>query len=277
MPTLRWIRRPKGSASAASGGSSALSGRSAEAVPDTAVFSSASVVPAVSSKQSAEARSHAEILVDFERLIEQARPDGGQKRKRTMSPSAKAAMAAEKKCKATSKRDLPTGVYKLPSSRFVSKIQWGGTNRYIGTCDTPEQASAAYLLVKKDLVEGANLSTADDVNAVHVFGAAQKKAAEAVGGFIPRKIFERELPRGVWKTPSGKFNARLWFGGKSRGIGTFDTPEQASAAFISMKKDRDEAKASKLGVDEVEAAFAAARTRAVKAVGGVFNPSTIGA
>ena len=271
MPTLRWIRRPKSSASAASVDSSVTSGRSAEAVPDTVVFSS--VVPAVSSKQSAAARSHAEILVDFQRLIEQARPDGGQKRKRTTSPSAKAAMAAEKKCKATSKRDLPTGVYKLPSatSRFVSKIQWGGTNRYIGTYATPEQASAAYLLVKKDLVEGANLSTADDVNAVHVFGAAQKKAAEAVGGFIPRKIFERELPRGVWKTPSGKFNARLWWG-KSCGIGTFDTPEQASAAFISVKKDRDEAKASKLGVDEVDAAFDAARKRAVKAVGGVFNP-----
>ena len=152
MPTLKWIHRSKGSTSADIGGSSALSGRSEEAVPDTstAVFSSASVVPAVSSKQSAEARSDADILVDFQRLIE-ARPDAGQKRKQKMSPSANAAMAAEKKCKAASERDLPTGVYKaLSGKRFVSRIKWGGKQRYIGTSDSPEQASAAYALIRKE-------------------------------------------------------------------------------------------------------------------------------
>ena len=273
MPTLRWIRRPKSSASAASIDSSVTSTRSAEAVPDTVAFSSASVVPALQ-KQSAEARSHAEILVDFQRLIEQARPDGGQKRKRTMSPSAKAAMAAEKKCRTTSKRDLPRGVSKTSSGkRFASRIRLGGTNHYIGTYDGPEQASATYLSVKKDL-EDAELITADDVNAV--FGAAKKKSEEAVGGFMPRTkrakpTSERDLPTGVQKIPSGKFQAKIRFGGKFRGIDTFDTPEQASAAYVSVKKDLVEgANLPAGGADKANDLFDAARKR-------VFIPRRKGA
>ena len=279
MPTLRWIRRPKSSASAASIDSSVTSTRSAEAVPDTVAFSSASVVPAGSSTQSAEARSHAEILVDFQRLIEQARPDGGQKRKRTMSPSAKAAMAAEKKCKATSKRDLPTGVYKTSSGkRFVSVIRWGSRTHHIGCFDTPEQASAAYLSVKKDLFEGANLPAVGADKANDLFYAARKRAAKEVGGvFIPRTkraktTSDRDLPTGVQKTPSGKIHARIQWGGKSRYIGTFNAPEQASATYVSVKEDLGDIELSSLGADEINAAFDAVKKRALEAVGGVFNP-----
>ena len=274
MPTLMWIHRSKGSTSADIGGSSALSGRSEEAVPDTstAVFSSASVVPAVSSKQSAEARSDADILVDFQRLIE-ARPDAGQKRKQKMSPSANAAMAAEKKCKAASERDLPTGVYKaLSGKRFVSRIKWGGTRRYIGTFDTLEQASAVYTTVR-NVLNDVELSALEADEATALFDAAIKKALEAVGGFISSKrakTSERDLPTGVFKTPSGEFQAKIHFGGKQRHIGMFHTPEQASAAYLLMRKERGDAKLSaRMGADEVNAlhVFEAAKTKAVEAVG----------
>ena len=41
----------------------------------------------------------------------------------------------------------------------------------------------------------------------------------------------------------------------------YKTPEQASAAYVPMRKDRDEAKASKLGVDEVNVTFDAFKKR----------------
>jgi len=122
---------------------------------------------------------------------------------------------------------------------------------------------------ERDDVELSALG-ADEVNAL--FGAARKKAAEAVGGvFNPRKISERDLPTGVQKTPSGKFQARLQWGSKTRYIGSFDTHEQASAAFMSVRKERDNVELSALGADEVNV-FDAAQKKAVEAVGGVFNP-----
>ena len=131
-----------------------------------------------------------------------------------------AATAAEKKPKAPSERDLPTGVHKQTSGKFVSLIRWGGKQRYIGSFDTPEQASAAYLSVKTDLAY-AKLSAvgADEVN--DAFYAAKKKAAEALGGFIPRKnrTSERELPQGVYKATSGKFQTLINWGGKTHYIG----------------------------------------------------------
>ena len=184
------------------------------------------------------------------------------------------ATAPKKRIKAASERDLPTGVFKTTSGKFGSQISWGGKTHYIGSFDTPEQASAAYVSVEKDR-DDANLSaqSADEVNAA--FDAAQKKALEAVGG-SSKETSERDLPRGVQKTSSGKFKSMIGWGGKNRNIGSFDTPEQASAAYQSVKKDLSGAKPSKLGADEVLALFDAmvfdtAQKKAIEAVGGA-NP-----
>ena len=50
---------------------------------------------------------------------------------------------------------------------------------------------------------------------------------------------KQDLPTGVRKLRSGKFQARITWGDKHRTIGTFDaTPEQASAAYVSVQKER---------------------------------------
>ena len=176
------------------------------------------------------------------------------------------ATAPKKRIKAASERDLPTGVFKTTSGKFGSQISWGGKTHYIGSFDTPEQASAAYVSVEKDR-DDANLSaqSADEVNAA--FDAAQKKALEAVGG-SSKETSERDLPRGVQKTSSGKFKSMIGWGGKNRNIGSFDTPEQASAAFMSVRTDRDDANLSAQSADEVDVLFYAAKKRALEAVGG---------
>ena len=174
-----------------------------------------------------------------------------------------------KRAKATSERDLPQGVYKTKYGKFKSAIRWGSRERYIGIFDTPEQAFAANMFVRKDL-EHVNLSALgiDEVNAL--FETAKIKAVEAVDGFIPRKrakTSERDLPTGVSKTSSGKFLAKLQWGGKKYYIGTFDTPEQASAAYVLVRKEIGDAKLSTRRDDEVNALFEAAKTKAVEAVG----------
>ena len=71
--------------------------------------------------------------------------------------------------------------------------------------------------------------------------------------FVPE---ERNLPRGVRKRQNGKYDSRMHWRGKQRTIGTctFDTPEQASAAYISVRKDLDGAKLRSFGSDEVKKA-----------------------
>ena len=138
----------------------------------------------------------------------------------------------------------------------------------------PEQAFGAHMSVQKER-DDAKLSTlrADEVDTS--FEAAQKKALGAVGGFIPRNkknftckaLLEQDLPSGVRQRHPGRFSAEIQWGGKTRQIGTFDSPEQAFAAFSSVKKERGSAKLSELGADEVNALFSAAQEKAVESAG----------
>ena len=203
--------------------------------------------------------------VNAERATSKRHSDGGRnriptERKRKLADPANG--TTKKKSKATIERKLPQGVYKSSSGKFQCMISWRGKNRCIGSFDTPEQASAAYVSVRKNL-NNANLSAlgADEVDAA--FDAAKKKAVEAVGGLI------RDLPTGVTKLSSGTFQSMTQWDGKTRTIGTFNTPEQASTAYLSVKKDIMNAKLSGLGADEVDAALDAAIKKAVEAVGGV--------
>ena len=262
MPTLVWRVRSKNGDGAAGGDSARKAAAAAAAAPvsDPVVSASAAVpdsviysVASASSKQ-------------FD--------GGGKKRKRRRKTNrAEADTAARKRAKATSERDLPTGVERRSSGKFRSIIDWNHKIRHIGTFDTPEQASAAHVAVKKDLC-GANLSKlgADETNAL--FDAAKKKAVEAAGGVVSKKQSERDLPRGVYKSSSGSFESRIQLGGKARHIATFATPEQASAAFMSVRKDLDDANLPRK-VSEIvaRAVFDAAKKQALETVQAMIEES----
>ena len=246
--------RPKSTSgtSGAAGGDGAR--KVAAAVPDQVVSASAEA-EAVSASVSV-------VPVPVQVSLHAASPKryaGGGKEKKRKANQAESARAAKKKSKATSERDLPRGVRKTPSGNFQSMIWRGGKKRYIGRFDTPEQASAAYISVKKDL-DDANLSALSAVEVVAMFDEAKTKALEAAGGFV-----KRDLPQGVHKLRSDMFQSRIWWGDKQRYIGTFTTPEQASAAYASVRKDRDDAKQSACGSDMVKnAVFDAAKKKALE-------------
>ena len=232
MPTFVWRIRPTGVTSAKKESATAA------ALPDPVVSASAAVPD-----------SHLAVSASSTQFADDGKGD--------------AATAAKKKAKLTSTRDLPPGVRKTRNGTFASITKMGGKSRYIGTFKTPEQASAAYLSAKKDLEDG-KLSAlgADEVDTA--FDAAKKKAQESCGGFVSEK---RDLPRGVREISPGKFISVIWWYGKDRYIGTFDTPELASAAYVSVKKDMKNAKLSTLSANEVNALFDAAQKKAVEAVG----------
>ena len=120
--------------------------------------------------------------------------------------------------------------------------------------------------MKKDLdnrEKSSAVRTAEEVDGV--FNESRKKALESVG--VAKK---RRLPKGVCQVYlSGKFRTDIWWGKKQRYVGYFDTPEQASAAYVLVRNDLDDGKLSELGPDEVNAAFDAAKEKAIDAVVGV--------
>ena len=250
MPTLVWRRRSEGG-TGATGGDNARN--TAAAVPDEVVSAAASAVPDA-------AASAVPILPD---PAPPAAAPAGAMRKLNRT---------KEKPKAASERDLPRGVHKRPSGKFKTQIRLRGKLRYIGTFDTPEQASAAHMSVKKGLAD-VNLSAIGTDEADAMFDVAQKIAVEAMGGVVPKKRkiqgSERDLPRGVYEMPSGNFQSQIRLCGRVRYIGTFDTPEQASAAYISVRKDLDDVNLSAVGTDEADDMFDVAQTIAVEAVGGI--------
>ena len=184
---------------------------------------------------------------------------------------AKAATTAKKKFKAAPDQELPQGVCKVKSGKFQSQIGWGYTQRYIGTFEAPEQASAAYMYMsaKKDL-DAAKVWSLNADEATAAFDAAKAKALESVGGVAQKKKkrSEQHLPKGVWKVKTGKFQTKIRWGGKQRYIGTFHSLEQASTAYLSVRKDLEDTKQSGFSADEANAAFYAAKK---KALGRVYS------
>ena len=115
-------------------------------------------------------------------------PDA-QKQARIGNDRAKGDTKAKKKAleadsvNATSKRDLPRGVYKQSGTSFTAQANWSGKTRFIGTFATPEQASAAYMSVKEDFARAkVSASGAEEVDAA--FDEAKTNALESFGGFV---------------------------------------------------------------------------------------------
>jgi len=258
MPTLKWVIR-----ASTSGGDRARRTSAAAAAVPKPIASAATSVPVPDSLSAVSASVSAvrdPMLVARPAVSSKRNAGGGKGRKRERNPRTNAGTSARKKFKAASDLDLPTGVYKTSSGKFRSEISWRGKMRYIGMFDTAEQASAAYLYARKYL-DNATVSSCGAAQVDAMFDAAKKTAQESVG------IVKRN-PRGVYELRSGKFQSSIRWGDKTRYIGTFDTPEQASAAHTSARKDLGHAKQSARGSDNNKvknAAFDAAKKKALEA------------
>ena len=94
-----------------------------------------------------------------------------------------------------------------------------------------------------------------------VFEGTKPRALKTAGEQVKRE--KGGLPRGVRKTNGGQHQARIGYSGtnNSKTIGTFDTPEQASAAYTLVRNELD--KNRSISAMELDAVFEAAKARAL--------------
>lgn len=156
--------------------------------------------------------------------------------------------AAKIASKPTSKRPTTSQVQKPGSAKKQKKNSpSGGTkkkNRSPQITDKAERQKAA--------------ATIQAVN--QASGGKNDKAAALAAAIL----------RGVTMRPSGKWQAQLYFAGKSRYIGVFDTREKAALAYEiareKLKAEKQSAEGGTLNAKATEAAVNAARKAAFEGV-----------
>lgn len=108
---------------------------------------------------------------------------------------------------------LPKGVTK-DRNRFKAQIRENGKKKHIGSYSTPEAAHQAYLKAKAQRCEQKHLEREQ------------------------RREHYCDLPKGV-TMKGNKFKAQIAVDGKMKYLGLFDTPEQASQAYLKAKEENN--------------------------------------
>lgn len=122
---------------------------------------------------------------------------------------------------------LPAGVHwKKSRQKYVASIYANGIRYGLGSYDTSELAATAYRSVANDIDFIANVTS-------NIQGWIVYRVHKATGT-QPRPRALRELPPGVYAS-GGRYIAKVKRKNKSQHLGTFDTPEEASAAYIKAK------------------------------------------
>lgn len=122
---------------------------------------------------------------------------------------------------------LPLGTYlRQATQKYQATIKVGGKSYNLGSYNDPTLAAAAY---------AAALEAVETVMvACDQYPLLLANAVEAATNFRPQSRTLRELPKGVWRK-GNRFAASIWNQGTQQHLGTFDTPEQASAAYQEAK------------------------------------------
>jgi len=121
-------------------------------------------------------------------------------------------------------------------NKFTVSIRYGGTSHYLGTFDTKEQAGIAYdrFVVDK--------STEEVFFILNYPNMSDPEREEALKVEPPKKR-KRGNPNqktgliGVYNKGE-KYHAMIKYGGKNKGLGTFDTKEQAGMAYDRFVIDK---------------------------------------
>jgi serine protease inhibitor ecotin len=128
------------------------------------------------------------------------------------------------------------GVYKI-GQRYQAMIRYG-TDHYLGSFDTKEQAGMAY---DRFVVDKSTEEVSFTLNYPKMSDLEREEAMNVEPP--PKKKRKRGHPNqttgliGVTKSRK-KYQARIKYGGKNKNLGTFDTKEQAGIAYDKFVVDK---------------------------------------
>ena len=144
------------------------------------------------------------------------------------------------------KSQRPPGIYPKPSGKWFAQVRREGKNHYLGTYDTIDQAVAAQSTFIQQLGQGVSVDDAkSNVYTPTDTASPAKDNSDAKS--------DRPYPMGIYKKPSGRWQAGIRHRGKAHHLGTFDTIEEAIAARDQAKvrfEKKDQARAESSKVDE---------------------------
>lgn len=127
-----------------------------------------------------------------------------------------------------SKSQRPPGIYPKPSGRWFAQVRREGKNQYLGTYATIDQAVAAQSDFLRQLDRGISVDDAKSNVYTPIDTASQ--GAKDSSNSNSNVTSDRPYPMGIYKKPSGRWQAGIRHGGKAHHLGTFDTMEEAIAA-----------------------------------------------
>ena len=170
-----------------------------------------------------------------------------------------------------SKSQRPPGIYPKPSGRWFAQVRREGKNQYLGTYATIDQAVAAQSDFLRQLDRGISVDDAKSNVYTPIDTASQ--GAKDSSNSNSNVTSDRPYPMGIYKKPSGRWQAGIRHGGKAHHLGTFDTMEEAIAArgqakMRFEKKDQAKAKAESSKMAKADESVGQSR----KSDGGVKRP-----